>query len=98
MGCRDGDDAELARWASKQRSEHKAGQLAEGKQQQLAAAGFEFDGERAEWLRWFNEIRTFSERHGHCQPHPLAHPNGEAEWLGWASGGFVALSGRAGFS
>ncbi|KAI7842130.1 hypothetical protein COHA_004322 [Chlorella ohadii] len=75
VGCRDGDDAELARWASKQRSEHKSGQLAKGKQQQLAAAGFEFDGERAEWLRWFNEIRAFSERHGHCQPHPLAHPN-----------------------
>ncbi|PRW45545.1 DEAD DEAH box helicase [Chlorella sorokiniana] len=75
VGCRDGDNAELARWASKQRSEHKAGQLAEGKQTQLAAAGFEFDGERAEWLRWFNEIRAFKERHGHCQPQPLAHPN-----------------------
>ena len=77
MGCRDGDDAELSRWASKQRSEHKAGQLAAAKEQQLAAAGFEFDGERAEWLRWFNEIRTFKERHGHCQPQPLAHPNGQ---------------------
>lgn len=41
-------------------------------------AGFEFDKERAEWLRWFNEIRAFKQRHGHCQPHPLAHPNGEA--------------------
>lgn len=77
VGFRDGDDSELTRWAAKQRSEHKAGQLAEAKQAQLAAVGFEFDGERAEWLRWFNEIQAFKARHGHCQPHPLAHPNGE---------------------
>jgi hypothetical protein len=44
----------------------------------LQALGFEFDGEAAEWERWFNEIAAFSGRHGHCQPHPLAHPNGEA--------------------
>ena len=25
----------------------------------LQELGFEFDGERAEWLRWFNEIRAF---------------------------------------
>jgi hypothetical protein len=40
------------------------------------AAGFEFDAELAEWLRWFNEIRAFHQREGHCQPQPLAHPNG----------------------
>ena len=40
------------------------------------AAGFEFDGERAEWLRWFHEVRAFRAQHGHCQPHPLANPNG----------------------
>ena len=139
VGCRDTDDAELTRWATKQRSEHRSGQLSEEKREQLQvgwmggwaggkagrraggwadiacgsaclckccpylvlrlasascivtaspsppmlwlecatqAAGFEFDAELAEWLRWFNEIRAFHQREGHCQPQPLAHPNG----------------------
>ncbi|EFN53095.1 hypothetical protein CHLNCDRAFT_137419 [Chlorella variabilis] len=75
VGYRDGDDAELTRWAAKQRSEHRSGQLQAAKQEQLQAAGFEFDGETAEWLRWFNEVQAFNVRHGHCQPYPLAHPN-----------------------
>ncbi|KAI3424841.1 hypothetical protein D9Q98_008227 [Chlorella vulgaris] len=74
VGFRDGDDAELARWAAKQRSDHRSGALQPDKEQQLQAAGFEFDGETAEWLRWFNEIQAFSKLHGHCQPQPLAHP------------------------
>lgn len=75
VGFRDGDEPELSRWAAKQRSEHKKGQMDEGRQQALAAAGFEFDTEKAEWLRWINEIKAFRQREGHCQPHPLAHPN-----------------------
>ncbi|KAL4437291.1 hypothetical protein ABPG75_004430 [Micractinium tetrahymenae] len=74
-GYRDGDDAELGRWAAKQRSEAASGQLDGGRRAALEALGFEFDGERAEWLRWLTEIRTFREREGHCQPQPLAHPN-----------------------
>lgn len=76
VGYRDGDDAELGRWAAKQRAEAAAGQLDAGRRAALDALGFEFDGERAEWLRWLTEIRTFREREGHCQPQPLAHPNG----------------------
>ena len=51
----------------------------------LQAAGFEFDGERAEWLRWFNEIQAFKGRYGHCEPHPLAHPNGALGYVGGAA-------------
>lgn len=76
VGYRDGDDAELGRWAAKQRSEAASGQLDQERRAALEALGFEFDGERAEWLRWLTEIRTFREREGHCQPQPLAHPNG----------------------
>ncbi|KAL4439467.1 hypothetical protein ABPG77_008796 [Micractinium sp. CCAP 211/92] len=75
VGYRDGDDAELGRWAAKQRSEAASGQLDQERRAALEALGFEFDGERAEWLRWLTEIRTFREREGHCQPQPLAHPN-----------------------
>jgi hypothetical protein len=35
VGCRDTDDAELTRWATKQRSEHRSGQLSEEKREQL---------------------------------------------------------------
>ena len=35
MGFRDGDDAELGRWAAKQRSEHRGGQLAEARRELL---------------------------------------------------------------
>ena len=48
----------------------------------MQAAGFEFDAELAEWLRWFNEIRAFHQREGHCQPQPLAHPNGACATIG----------------
>ncbi|PSC73793.1 DEAD DEAH box helicase [Micractinium conductrix] len=75
VGFRDGDDAELRRWAVKQRSDEAGGELAAERRQQLEAAGFEFDAERAEWLRWLTQIRLFQEREGHCEPHPLAHPN-----------------------
>ena len=34
--------------------------------------GFAFDDEKSEWLRWFNELRSFQERHGHATPAPLA--------------------------
>lgn len=76
VGFRAGDDEELARWASKQRSQARGGDLAADKRSQLEAAGFVFDGEAAEWQRWYNEIAAFKARHGHCEPHPLAHPNG----------------------
>lgn len=33
---------------------------------------FEFDLERAEWLRWFNQLRAFKDIEGHCNPMPLA--------------------------
>lgn len=41
----------------------------------LQALGFEFDEERSEWLRWFNELRAFRDREGHTSPAPLAAGN-----------------------
>jgi hypothetical protein len=72
VGCRDGDDPDLARWAAKQRASAAAGALAAGRAAALAAAGFEFDAERAEWLRWFNQIAAFQAERGHCSPDPLS--------------------------
>ncbi len=42
------------------------------RRRQLASLGFEFDDEAAEWRRWFNELRAFQGRSGHCNPVPLA--------------------------
>lgn len=72
VGHRDGDDAELVRWAGKQRKDHKKGELASDRRERLHAVGFEFDDERAEWLRWYNELKAFEAVSGHCTPVPLA--------------------------
>jgi len=72
VGFRDGDDPNLVRWASKQREEHARGLLAQSRDDQLTELGFEFDSERAEWLRWFNQLGAFKAAEGHCNPMPLA--------------------------
>ncbi len=56
VGHRDGDPKPLKRWCKKQRAEKKEGTLDVDKAGQLAALGFEWDDEQAEWLRWFNEF------------------------------------------
>ena len=42
------------------------------RRRQLTSLGFEFDDEAAEWRRWYNELRAFEGRVGHCDPVPLA--------------------------
>ncbi|PNW71343.1 hypothetical protein CHLRE_16g650350v5 [Chlamydomonas reinhardtii] len=71
VGFRDGDDRELARWATKQRSDWRRGQLAEERHTALAALGFEFDADEAEWVRWFNQLTAFRREAGHASPMPL---------------------------
>lgn len=56
VGARDGDDAELVRWATKQRKEHARGELDDGRVAVLVGIGFEFDAAQAEWQRWYNEL------------------------------------------
>eukprot|EP00884_Botryococcus_braunii_P018549 jgi/Botrbrau1/5378/Bobra.0346s0041.3 len=53
VGFRSGDDAELSRWAGKQRRDHKHKSLSVHRYEKLSEIGFEFDGEEAEWSRWF---------------------------------------------
>ena len=72
VGFRDGDDSGLQRWAAKQREEHARGLLSEGRTMKLIDIGFEFSIERAEWLRWYNQLCAFKEEEGHCNPMPLA--------------------------
>lgn len=57
VGARDGDSTTLARWAAKQRADHASSALSEIKTQALVDVGFEFNAERAEWQRWFNELQ-----------------------------------------
>lgn len=58
VGARSGDAGAgdppgiLVRWVARQRAAAKAGELSEERREALAALGFEFDGERAEWGRW----------------------------------------------
>ena len=72
VGFRDGDDSGLSRWARKQRKQYAQGRLSSVRADQLLELGFVFDEENAEWLRWYNEIKKFSEEQGHCNPIPLA--------------------------
>ena len=56
VGHREGDPKPLKRWCKKQRDERNQGRLDEQKVDMLAALGFEWDDEQAEWLRWYNEF------------------------------------------
>ncbi|KXZ54089.1 hypothetical protein GPECTOR_5g194 [Gonium pectorale] len=71
VGFREGDDADLARWASKQRADWRKGRLAPGRLEQLSELGFIFDADEAEWVRWFRDLVTFKEATGHASPMPL---------------------------
>ncbi|KAG2441616.1 hypothetical protein HXX76_003236 [Chlamydomonas incerta] len=71
VGFRDGDDRDLARWATKQRSDWRRGQLAAARHTALAALGFEFDADEAEWVRWYNQLTAFRREAGHASPMPL---------------------------
>lgn len=71
VGYREDDDPELSRWAAKQRAAHATGALEGARAERLAAAGFEFDPEAAEWQRWRAQLASFAAEHGHCTPAPL---------------------------
>lgn len=58
-GFRDTDEVSLARWCKKQRADFAKGKLSAEQIAQLLELGFEFDDERAEWLRWFAELQQF---------------------------------------
>jgi hypothetical protein len=66
-GFRDSDDSALARWCRKQRSDHSKGHLSDSQIQQLRDVHFEFDGERAEWMRWYLELKQFMKRNAAVQ-------------------------------
>ena len=57
------------------------------------AAGFEFDAEAAEWLRWFNEIAAVQAAAGHCSPAPLAS-GADFLLLNWCSVQRIAKRSR----
>lgn len=68
VGCREGDDRALARWADKQRGERLKGQLDSQREELLESLGFEWDADDAEWLRWFLDLARFKELQGHASP------------------------------
>lgn len=70
VGCREGDDRELIRWAAKQRSDYRAGSLDAHKTALLADVGFAWREEDAEWARWFLELRRTKERTDQALPTP----------------------------
>eukprot|EP00873_Tetraselmis_striata_P034456 jgi/Tetstr1/454720/TSEL_041606.t1 len=72
VGCREGDDRDLARWARMQRAAFKARELPESRVDSLRALKFEFTVDEAEWQRWFHELSTFYLINGHSSPAPLS--------------------------
>jgi hypothetical protein len=64
-GFRDADDVILSRWCKKQRADFLQGKLSAEQIAQLCEVGFEFDDERAEWLRWYAELKVFMSEGAH---------------------------------
>ena len=54
---------------------------------------FEFDLERAEWMRWFNQLVEFKGIHGHCNPMPLAAGD-DFLLLNWCAVQRIAMRSR----
>ncbi|KAI8466629.1 MAG: hypothetical protein J3K34DRAFT_433240 [Monoraphidium minutum] len=98
VGCREGDDRELARWATKQRAQWSRGELVSEKGDALEVLGFEWDEDEAEWLRWFIDLARFKELHGHASPMQMS-TGADFYLINWCSVQRVAhrcraLSGR----
>lgn len=94
VGCREGDDRELARWATKQRTERSRGDLSWDKEEALTGLGFEFDEDEAEWLRWFIDLARFKELHGHASPMQMS-TGADFYLINWCSVQRVAHRCRA---
>lgn len=71
VGFRDGDDPDLSRWANKQRADFRSGQLQQERLAALQSLGFLFDGDEAEWVRWYRCLLAFKATTGHASPMPL---------------------------
>ncbi|KAG2451940.1 hypothetical protein HYH02_003714 [Chlamydomonas schloesseri] len=93
VGYRDGDDRELARWASKQRSDWRRGQLAAERHTALVGLGFEFDADEAEWVRWYRQLTAFRADSGHASPMPLV-TGGDMYLINWCSVQRIARRSR----
>jgi len=87
-----GGCGELGRWCALQRALAARGTLPEERRAALAAAGFIFDAEEAEWRRWFLALARFRERHGHSSPGGLTL----AAMGGLAGAGEGAVGGSEG--
>jgi hypothetical protein len=70
----------MSRWAAKQRNAWKIGQLDPSREALLVETGFEFNVERAEWMRWFNELRVYKERHGDMMPLAVGQGKQGGDW------------------
>jgi len=77
VGYRDGDEPSIVRWACKQRQEHNQGVISKEREAKLREIGFEFDADKAEWYRWYNQLKAFQAESGHCTPAPLAAGSGK---------------------
>lgn len=93
-GCREGDDRELARWASKQRAQRARGELGAEREEALEALGFEWSDDDAEWLRWFLDLARFKELHGHASPMQMS-TGADFYLINWCSVQRVARRCRA---
>jgi len=56
----------LAMWVSTQRRIHKSNQLTAERKRRLESIGFLWEPNEASWKRQFAKLRSFKERHGHC--------------------------------
>ncbi|KAG1672603.1 hypothetical protein FOA52_002083 [Chlamydomonas sp. UWO 241] len=93
VGFRDGDDLDLTRWARKQRTEAKRGDLAPERRERLQQLGFVFDEDEAEFQRGLRDCGGANDTTGLQQ---LGFDEDEDEFQRWFSAlaAFEATSGH----
>lgn len=71
------DGYRLGEWIRRQRKRFASKKLEAGRQSRLLSAGFEFDGQQAQWMLFYQELKTFSIAFGHFEvPDQFPGPKG----------------------
>ena len=78
----------LARWVKRQRYQYKlkmsgkVSTITEGRIQKLESIGFVWDSHASTWIKRFQDLRDFREKHGHCNvPHNYSLDPELATWV-----------------
>jgi hypothetical protein len=76
------DDQKLGIWVSTQRKENLNKKLSIDRRNTLDSIGFEWDPFEADWQNMFECLKTYKQKHGHCNvPRNYAEKTGLGSWV-----------------